>query len=86
MLLDPLYITVHPGLEEFAASCPDAAVGLEQPVLRLNKGLGLAKRRDIKIGEDGAKVLLGNGGTDCTNRNADDARRFAGPGALAIGP
>jgi hypothetical protein len=86
VLLYPRYIPVHPPLEKLPACCADAAICLEQPILRLDKGLGLAKCRHIKICEDSAKMLLGNRGTDCTDRNADDARRFAGPGALAVGP
>ena len=86
VLLYPRDIPVHPPLEKLPARRADAAICLEQPVLHLDKGLGLANCRHIKIGEDGAKMLLGNGGTDCTDRNPDDARRFAAPGALAVGP
>lgn len=49
VLLYPRYIPVHPPLEKLPACCADAAICLEQPILRLDKGLGLAKCRHIKI-------------------------------------
>src|SRR3546814_7785539 len=80
--LHPVDIAVHPSLQEAPAVRPNASVGVEQAVLRLDEGFRLAERRHIEIGQDAAQLLLCDGGADGADRYPDHPRRLVLPGAL----
>ncbi len=64
----------------------DAAGRVEEAVLGGEEHFGLAERRHVEIRQDRAQVLLGAGGADRADRDAEDAGRLAAPRALPVGP
>src|SRR5690606_30298851 len=80
----PRSILVHPALQELLAAFVQVSVRPVQGVVGVDEGFGLTHGRHVEVGQHIAQMLLRQGGTDGTDRGADDARRFSGPGALAI--
>src|ERR1019366_9116234 len=71
VLLHPGDIAVHPVLHELSVGGADLAMRVEQALLRLDEGLGLAERRRVEIGEDVAQMLLRHRRADRPDRDAD---------------
>ena len=86
MLDNPRAVSIHPGLQELSAGGPDAFVGLEEALLRVNKRFGLIERRDVEVGQDVSQVLLRHGGTQDADGDAEYAGRFADKDALPVRP
>src|SRR2546430_1173747 len=76
MLLHPSYISVYPALQKLPACGADAAIGVEQAFFGLDKCLGLAKGRDVEIGQCVAEMLLRDRRADRADRYPDHAGRL----------
>ena len=81
MLAYKCSVLVGPALQKLFAGLSYIAGTVKQALFGMNKGLGMARRRHIQIGQDVAQMLLRQRRANRSDRSACDTGGLAAPNA-----
>src|SRR5579883_2183244 len=78
-------VAVNPALNELAALLTEITLSVNKAFFHLNEGFRLAKRGNVKISQNCAKMLLRHRSADRAHRDANNTSGLSCPHALPVG-